>query len=649
MRHKSWFDSPTFEPIMKTYFKMAFVWMALTCTLPAAVPPAEQLLPADTLLLFTVPNWAKSTAFYTDSPQGQLWRDPELKAFKDKFMGRVHTELIDPLERELNVKLADYADLLRGQVTLGVTMNGWDGTGDFAPGLALIIDTQDKSELLKTNLTALKKTWADSGKQVKTLKIRDLEFTTIAFTEADLSKTLRKALAKQTEKDADNDNSATNKVELTIGQSDTLLLVVNNTRDLEKILIRQSGGASPVLAEMPEFRSSQSLFQESIGFTWLNFKPILNLITKKAAAVAGGNQTNSIMPKPDKVISAVGLDGIKTAAASITGSPEGSMIQVFVGAPEAQRKGLLKILSMEPKNASPPPFVPADAVKFSRWRLDGQKTFATIEEMLMEISPEISNMIQMGLSAVGKDKDANFDLKKSLIGNLGDDIITYQKNPRDFTFAALNSPPTITLIGTTNAAQLFLAMKTGTGILIPPNALKERDFSGHKIISIPLPANHEGEADNDDPPEKTLNIAAGEGYVALSTDAALLEEYLKTGGNKPKPLSETPGLNEAAQKVRGMTNGFFTYENQSETMRTTVETLKKDTATIERLFNENPLGKKADAAQAAIELKTWFDFSLLPPFEKISKYFSFVVAGGATSPEGLGLKYFSPTPPALKK
>jgi hypothetical protein len=632
---------------MKSYLKLAFLWMAFACALPAAVPPAEQLLPSDTLLLLTVPDWAKTTAFYTNSPQGQLWRDPELKPFRDKFIGRVQTEIIDPLERELNVKLADYAELLRGQVTLGVTLNGWNGTGDFAPGLALVIDTQDKSELLKTNLAALKKNWADSGKQIKTLKIRDIEFTTITFTEADLSKTLRKALAKQADASADNDKSATNKVELTIGQSATLLLVANNTKDLENILIRQSGGASPALADLPEFRSSQPMFQDSFGFSWLNFKPILNLITKKAAT--DGNPTNSMMPKPDKVISAMGLDGVKTAAASITGSPEGSMIQVFAGAPVAQRKGLVKILEMEPKSANPPPFVPADAVKFSRWRLDGQKTFATIEGMLTEIAPQISSMIQMGLNAVGKDKDPNFDLKKSLIGNLGDDIITYQKNPRDFTFAALNAPPTITLIGSTNAPRLFEAMKTGTGLLIPPNALKERDFSGHKIISIPLPASHDDDADSPDAPDKMLNIAAGEGYVALSTDAALLEEYLKTSETKPKPLAETPGLNEAAQKVGGMTNGFFTYENQSETMRTTIETLKKDTATLERLFNENPLGKKADATQAATELKTWFDFSLLPPFEKISKYFSFVVAGGTTSPEGLGLKYFSPTPAALKK
>jgi hypothetical protein len=634
---------------MKSYLKLAFLWMAFACALPAAVPPAEQLLPSDTLLLLTVPDWAKTTAFYTNSPQGQLWRDPELKAFRDKFIGRVQTEIIDPLERELNVKLADYAELLRGQVTLGVTLNGWDGASDFAPGLALVIDTQDKSELLKTNLAGLKKNWADSGKQITTLKIRDIEFTTITFTEADLSKTLRKALSKQADKGADNDKSSTNKVELTIGQSDTLLLVANSTKDLEKILIRQGGGASPVLADLPEFRSSQPMFQDSFGFSWLNFKPILNLIAKKATAATDGNQTNSMLSKPDKIISAIGLDGVKTAAVNITASPEGSMIQVFVGAPAAQRKGLVKILEMEPKSANPPPFVPADAVKFSRWRLDGQKTFATIEGMLTEIAPQISSMIQMGLNAVGKDKDPNFDLKKSLIGNLGDDIITYQKNPRDFTFAALNSPPTITLIGSTNAAQLFEAMKTGTGLLIPPNALKERDFSGHKIISIPLPASHDDDADSSDAPDKMLSIAAGDGYVALSTDAALLEEYLKPGENKPKPLSETPGLNEAALKVGGMTNGFFTYENQSETMRTTIETLKKDTATIERLFNENPLGKKADATQAATELKTWFDFSLLPPFEKISKYFSFVVAGGATSPEGLGLKYFSPTPAALKK
>jgi hypothetical protein len=47
--------------------------------------------------------------------------------------------------------------------------------------------------------------------------------------------------------------------------------------------------------------------------------------------------------------------------------------------------------------------------------------------------------------------------------------------------------------------------------------------------------------------------------------------------------------------------------------------------------------------------KEWMDFSLLPPFEAVSKYFYFNVYAGSANVEGITIKYFSPTPPGLKK
>ena len=47
-------------------------------------------------------------------------------------------------------------------------------------------------------------------------------------------------------------------------------------------------------------------------------------------------------------------------------------------------------------------------------------------------------------------------------------------------------------------------------------------------------------------------------------------------------------------------------------------------------------------------IKGWLDFSLLPDFAKVSKYFSYtVVASGATA-NGISFKVFSPTPAGLK-
>jgi hypothetical protein len=42
------------------------------------------------------------------------------------------------------------------------------------------------------------------------------------------------------------------------------------------------------------------------------------------------------------------------------------------------------------------------------------------------------------------------------------------------------------------------------------------------------------------------------------------------------------------------------------------------------------------------------DFSLLPPFDKVAQYFYFTVTAGSANVDGLTLKIFSPTPPALR-
>ena len=68
-------------------------------------------------------------------------------------------------------------------------------------------------------------------------------------------------------------------------------------------------------------------------------------------------------------------------------SPEGAKADFFISAPEADRQGLIKMISANQKDANPPAFVPADAVKFFRWRVDGQQTWATLQKMVGEISP----------------------------------------------------------------------------------------------------------------------------------------------------------------------------------------------------------------------------------------------------------------------
>ena len=47
--------------------------------------------------------------------------------------------------------------------------------------------------------------------------------------------------------------------------------------------------------------------------------------------------------------------------------------------------------------------------------------------------------------------------------------------------------------------------------------------------------------------------------------------------------------------------------------------------------------------------KDWMDFSLLPPYDKVSKYFGFDVYTVSSTPDGLLFKMYAPVPAALRK
>ena len=212
---------------------------------------------------------------------------------------------------------------------------------------------------------------------------------------------------------------------------------------------------------------------------------------------------------------------------------------------------------------------------------------------------------------------------------------------------AMTSPPTLTLIGSPAADKLAVALK-GIMVLLSPDALtpKEREFLGRKIYTITAPTMPMSASAG---PRGSLHYAASGGYLALSGDAAMLEEYLRSSDTPAKGLRDTAGLADAAQKVGGQNTGWFVYEQQAETMKQAFSLLKKagaggdDSSGLDLLTGGLPI------AGPNSSFKDWMDFSLLPEFDKVAKYFHFTVTSGAATKDGISFKVFSPIPPGLKK
>ncbi len=599
----------------------------------AAVPPAERLLPADTIGLLTVPDWSLARSNFNKSSMGQFLADPAMKPFAEKLASNFLSEKSGAFEKELGVKLSDYSDLARGQITFALTRNGWDGSPDKEPGFLFLVDTRDKSSQARTNLADIRKKWIDKGNKMRVDKIRDVEFTTYIIAPDD----------KSTDVDSGGEKPKPKKAkELSLGLSDTLLVVSDAPKDVEKVLALQAGSSVPPLAEQANYAANTTLARDASAFLWADVKTVLNVFVKAAPSdeKQGGASLFGAAPSIEKILGAIGLSGVQTIGASYRDSNEGANMSLAINVPEAARKGLFKIVAFDQKDSSPPPFVPADVVKFNRSRIDLQKAWTAIENMLMEISPQLGGSMKMILDLAGKDKDPNFDLRKVLLANLGDDVISYEKAPRA---SDEGKAPSLVLLGAKNADQMATSLKAITSIL-PPELAKysERDFLGRKVCSFTWPSMSGGKS-------SPIIYSASGGYVAISSDVSLVEEYLRSNEGKAKSLRELAGLNEAAQKVGGMNNGFFSYENQNESMRSSFESAKKDPSKLVSVPGAAALAGPMTTPKTGSSMTNWLDASLLPAFDRVSKYFDKSVTAVNVSPNAITFKMFAPTPPALRK
>jgi hypothetical protein len=85
---------------------------------------------------------------------------------------------------------------------------------------------------------------------------------------------------------------------------------------MEKVLIRQSGGQVPSLADAPAFEANSSaMFRDVNGYFWLNVKPLIEGVKKQfPAPQPGAPADNPLGVRPEKIVEAIGLGGLKTVA-----------------------------------------------------------------------------------------------------------------------------------------------------------------------------------------------------------------------------------------------------------------------------------------------------------------------------------------------
>ncbi len=574
------------------------------------LPLAEDWLPTNAIAYVTVPDFPAAQAGLRRSSVGRLWSDSSMAAFRAQATECILSDGLGPWQHLLSIDLSRWLRLLRGQLTVA-----WfppEGSSTNLPGWGALIDASGQEDALGREIDGLRGRWTSAGYSVNTNGFSGIEFLTV--------RGWAREAAGSSNRPVDKSLSASS---LWIGRRQNVLLIADAASAAASLAGRLSDVGTPVATKRPRFPTATAQALPGI-FAWVDFVAVRPLLDQKFSMLFG--LLASLGGQPAQVGSALGLDGLRQAAFSAVASEGGLRSRMFLDVPSARRTGIFQLLALEPREALPPPYIPADALRFQRGRVNGARMWKTLEESLNKVSPQMSGLLRLTLETAGQSVDEQFNVTHNVAEALGDDFITYELPVG--TNALYGGR--VTLIGSPRPAALLVGVRAmlALNMIQGGGDFSERMFLGQTLYRIAIPA-------TDGEPARSLEMGTNGRYVIIADQPLVLEELLRRPDNPAIGLRSLPRVVEAARDAGGWERGLFTYEDVAlagagpwEAIRTSgLESAPPALAHGLTLIVPNVAG--------------CLDFSRLPPFAKIARYQGISVLTGGTDANGFRFEWLS--------
>src|SRR5262249_30526766 len=148
----------------------------------------------------------------------------------------------------------------------------------------------------------------------------NFEFSVLRLSSNDVPRTLRKFFPPPLEEhDLATEGQPKKPLhtrELVVGQADSLLIIANSTRAVEKVVIRAAVGAMPCLGESAAYDACrEALFHDSPLYGWASAKSFVDVLVRRQAEKTEPETSDPFaLFNTDKLLTATGMNGLKTLA-----------------------------------------------------------------------------------------------------------------------------------------------------------------------------------------------------------------------------------------------------------------------------------------------------------------------------------------------
>jgi len=585
----------------------------------AELPKTAKLVPPGTVLLVNVEDFSRLETMFEKTSLFKLYKDPAMKAFVEDFKNKWQ-EKVRESDNELAGIVKDAATLPQGRAAIAVVLDA--KTEDAKePPIVLITEWGDKTGRIKEMVDKI----VTKGVEEKDARRQSEDYRGVGIT------------------------SVTGKSSGALSYCfiDDCLIVSANLETLKFVIAQAKGASSPTLADDDDYNATLRAVGAS-GEGRIDIYVNIKQLVKTAVAQDEAG-------KIKQIITSLGLDNVTSFGFSIDvasgpgGTTSGKALLKIDGA----KKGICKLLEVESAAIKVPSFVPSSASAVSFVNLNMSKAFDELVKIISSFSPQIAMMVHMPLAPPSAQGEPPLTLKAGIIDHLGSQIIVAQSmdgSAGDTSPAAwpgLAQPDSLVALAVSDRSALEKTLLSiHSNLIAPGKPDARRELLGHTIYLVELGGMLGGFGPAARPPMQT----------PLGTGAASMPKLAFTVTDTHLILASEDAVEQA---IRTLSSGggesvastrWFTRAKSSIPSAVGLASLQDSAASGEFIWSALRKMKKATQGGAMIPAgilpqglsltgTDLFDFSLLPEFEAVKKYFGLAASYGVARQDGFFFEF----------
>lgn len=577
------------------------------------LPSTAKLVPPETVLLMNIDDFQQLKTQFEKTNLYKLYKDPVMSAFVDAAKAKWH-EKVQKLDDNDIFKTIFNADVLpQGRVAAALVLNEQNKDSN-EPPVVIITQWGEGIDKIKEAVDKmLEKNIEYGGHQKRSEQYRGVSIE-ISIDEA---------------------SSVLNHCFI-----DDCFIAAANLDLLKFVIAHIKGATSPALADDTDYNATMKTVgpHHDIDF-YINIKQIIKTIL--AGDSAG---------KAHQWSANLGLDNIAALGCSVAfaRSPDTSGSGKALLKINGAKKGICKMLETESAVLKAPRFIPASAYSVTFFNLNIKKAYDELYSILYSFNPQYAVMMHALDLPDSPDGEPGLKLKGDIISHLGSQIILFQSINKPFSNSSMPTESLVALaVNDRNALEKSLSL-LHSKLLAANNPDAKRELLGHTIYLLSpsaLPFFRPG--------MRPMQVPSGSDASQIPTFAFTITDTHLIFASEPaveraiRVLSSTDALSVNSAK-------WFTSAKSAIPSLVGMATLQDNVASSEFFWwamkkagkagdkstpaNPNPL---LPSSQIGFDL---FNFSLLPEFDAVRKYFGLSAFYGISTPDGffLEFKYLTP-------